>query len=65
MHSRIIYRATILSPAGRRSRNFVILQDAYNWLDSENNNYESTTMVEFIEEDTGRKVDGFFYTQAI
>lgn len=64
MNREIIYRASILTRSGSFSKDFEILQDAYNWLDSENNNLENTTMIELYEKETSRKVDGFFYTVA-
>ena len=64
MEPEIIYRASVLTRHGSYCKDFSILQDAYNWLDSENNNFENTTMIELYEKNTGRKKDGFFYTVA-
>lgn len=46
---------------GSYSKEFTTIQQAAEWLDSENNNGEYTTMIETFDE-KGRKEDGFFYT---
>ncbi len=46
---------------GNYSKEFATIQQAAEWLDSENNNGEYTTMIETFDE-KGRKEDGFFYT---
>jgi hypothetical protein len=37
---------------------------AAQWLDSENNNLDATTIIETFDE-AGNKKDGFFYTEKI
>lgn len=56
------YRATIFEPYGELAEEFNTIQEAAEWLDSRNNNLERTTMIDTID-DSGRKVDGFFYTR--
>lgn len=55
------YIATIFLPTGSRSQEFSSITLAAEWLDSENNNLENTTMIETYDEN-GRKKDGYFYT---
>ena len=57
----MIYRASVLTRMGNYSKEFATIQQAAEWLDSENNNGEHTTMIETFDE-KGRKEDGFFYT---
>ena len=56
------YRATIIANGNRISRDFPTLFDAAYWLDSENNNLDTTTIIETFDE-AGNKKDGFFYTE--
>ena len=57
------YRATIIMPMGRMSEDFPTVKKAEEWLDSLNNNWERTTMIDEID-DKGKVVDGFIYTRA-
>ena len=57
------YMATILFPHGRMSNVFLTVGDAEQWLDSQNNNAEYTTIIDELDEN-GKVVDGFFYTRA-
>ena len=57
------YMATILFPHGRLSDVFPTVGDAEQWLDSQNNNAEYTTIIDELDEN-GKVVDGFFYTRA-
>lgn len=56
------YRATIFKQTGAYSKDFNSIQAAGEWLDSENDNLENTTMIETFDE-AGNKKDGFFYTE--
>lgn len=58
------YRATIIIGSDRRSRDFPTMFAAAQWLDSENNNLDATTIIETFDE-AGNKKDGFFYTEKI
>lgn len=58
------YRATIFNNGIRTSKEFSTMIEAAQWLDSENNNLEATTMIEILDK-TGNKKDGFFYTEKI
>lgn len=58
------YMATILLPHGRLSEVFLTVGDAEQWLDSQNNNAEYTTIIDELDEN-GNVVDGFFYTRAV
>ena len=58
----MIYRATVLTDNGGYLEHFDTLAAAEQWLDSQNNNYELTTMIETFD-DNMNKVDGFFYTE--
>ena len=55
------YKATIFLPTGSKSEIFDSQVAAAQWLDSENNNLESTTMIEELD-NSGKKKDGYFYT---
>ena len=53
----------IYDPGGARLyRWFGSMFEAEQWLDSNNNNNEHITIIETYDE-TGRKVDGFVYTE--
>ena len=56
------YIATIFLDVGSKSQTFASIQSAAEWLDSENNNHEHTSMIETYD-DEGHKKDGFFYTE--
>ena len=56
------YRATIIIGGNRISKDFSTTTEAAQWLDSENNNLDATTMIETFNE-AGDKTDGFFYTE--
>lgn len=58
------YKATIFSNGIRTSKEFSTMIEAAQWLDSENNNLDATTMIETFDE-AGNKKDGFFYTEKI
>ena len=58
------YIATIITGKERRSREFPTMFDAAQWLDSENNNLDATTIIETFDE-AGNKKDGFLYTEKI
>ena len=60
----MIYRATIIVNGVKTSKEFPTMFDAAQWLDSENNNLDATTMIETFN-DAGVKTDGFFYTEKI
>ena len=55
------YKATIFLPTGAKSNIFNSQVEAAQWLDSENNNLDNTTMIEELD-DNGKKKDGYFYT---
>ena len=57
------YIATIIMPSGRISNTFSTVCQAKQWLDSQNNNREYTTIVGEIDNDN-MVVDWFFYTEA-
>lgn len=57
------YVATVIMPAGRISDTFPTVGQAEQWLDSQNNNYEYTTVIGEID-DNNMVVDWFFYTEA-
>lgn len=56
------YIATIFFDNGAKSASFSSIQLAAEWIDSENNNHEFTSMIETYDEN-GKKKDGFFYTE--
>ena len=56
------YIATIFYDNGAKSAAFQSTQQAAEWIDSENNNHEFTSMIETYD-DKGQKKDGFFYTE--
>lgn len=56
------YRATIIIGGNKKSKEFPTMFEAAQWLDSENNNFDATTMIETFNE-AGIKTDGFFYTE--
>lgn len=56
------YVATVFFDSGTRKETFKSIQLAAEWIDSENNNHEYTSMIETYD-DNGRKKDGFFYTE--
>ena len=58
----MIYKATIVRPSESYSMVFSTMAAAEQWLDSENNNAQYSTMIEMYNE-AGRKIDGFFYTE--
>lgn len=58
----MIYKATIIINGSKFSKEFNTLSEAAQWLDSENNNLEATTLIETYDE-AGRKKDGFFYSE--
>ena len=58
------YRATIILNGIQHTKEFPTMFDAAQWLDSQNNNLDATTMIETFDE-TGRKTDGFLYTEKI
>ena len=60
----MIYKATIVNGRERLSREFSTLFEAAQWLDSQNNNMDATTIIETFD-DTGNKNDGFFYTEKV
>lgn len=60
----MIYKATIIVGVYRTERVFSNMYEAAQWLDSENNNLEATTIIETFDE-AGNKKDGFFYTEKI
>lgn len=55
------YKATIVYPYGRHSELFNTMKEAEEWLDERNNNCENTTIIDTIDE-SGKIIDGFFYT---
>ena len=56
------YRASVLTYEGGYFEEFNTLAAAEQWLDTQNNNYEYTTMIETFDA-AGHKIDGFFYTE--
>lgn len=56
------YKATIIINGNSISKEFLSINEAAHWLDSENNNLEATSLIETFDED-GNKKDGFFYTE--
>ena len=56
------YKAVILLKYGACSQIFDTLGEAERWLDSVNNNYESTTYIQELDEDYQVK-DSFYYTE--
>lgn len=56
------YRATIIIGGNRITKEFPTMFEAAQWLDSENNNLDATTIIETFDE-AGKKTDGFFYTE--
>lgn len=56
------YKATIIINGISRSKDFPTMAEAAQWLDSENNNLDATTIIETFN-DAGVKTDGFFYTE--
>ena len=58
------YRATIVTSNSRISKEFPTMFAAAQWLDSENNNLDATTIIETFDE-AGNKTDGFYYTEKI
>lgn len=62
MSNPIKYRAIVLTGTGGYLKEFTSLGEAERWLDSENNNYERTTIIETFEGD--KKIDSFYYTTA-
>ena len=58
----MIYKATIVNGRERLSREFTTLFEAAQWLDSQSNNMDATTIIETFD-DVGNKKDGFFYTE--
>ena len=58
----MIYKATIIINGSKFAKEFNTLSEAAQWLDSENNNLEATTLIETYDE-AGRKKDGFFYSE--
>ena len=56
------YKATIYYETGPYSQNFRTINEAAQWLDSENNNLENTTTIESYD-DAGNKKDSFTYTE--
>ena len=56
------YKATIIKPTGSFSQVFNTAHEAAEWLDSQNNNLEDTSLIETFDE-AGNKKDGFFYTE--
>ena len=57
------YVATVIMPTGRISDTFPTVGQAEQWLDSQNDNYEYTTVIGEID-DNNMVVDWFFYTEA-
>ena len=57
------YIATIIMPSGRISNTFSTVRQAEQWLDSQNNNREYTTIIGEID-NNNMVVDWFFYTEA-
>lgn len=57
------YIATIIMPSGRISNTFSTVRQAKQWLDSQNNNREYTTIIGEID-NNNMVVDWFFYTEA-
>jgi hypothetical protein len=58
------YKATIVIGGSRISKEFPTISAAAQWLDSENNNLDATTIIETFDE-SGKKTDGFYYTEKI
>ncbi len=56
------YIATIIENGISTSKEFATIFEAANWLDAQNNNLEATTTIETFDE-TGQKLDGFFYKE--
>lgn len=56
------YRATIINNGNKSSKEFTTMQEAAQWLDSENNNLEATTIIESFY-DSGKKKDEVRYTE--
>ena len=56
------YKAIIMLPNGNLSKEFSTVMQAEQWLDSVNNNFEHTTIVQ--EVNNNMVVDWFYYTEA-
>ena len=56
------YRATIITDQNTLIKYFNSMREAANWLDSENNNFNATTIIETLD-DARNKKDGFIYTE--
>ncbi len=57
------YIAILIMPSGRISDRFPTIAQAEQWLDSQNNNHECTTVIGEVDEND-RIVDSFIYTVA-
>ena len=57
------YIAQIIMPSGRLSERFSTIGQAEDWLNSENNNHQYTTIIGELD-DNDMIVDWFFYTVA-
>lgn len=56
------YKATIVFPAYKVSKECQTIAQAEQWLDSANNNHEHTTIIQEVVND--EVVDWFYYTEA-
>lgn len=57
------YIAIVVMPSSRLSDRFPTIVQAEQWLDTQNNNYEFTTIIGELD-DNDMIVDWFFYTEA-
>lgn len=57
------YIAVVIMPSGRLSERFPTVVQAEQWLDSQNNNQQYTTVIGEVDE-TDHVVDSFLYTVA-
>lgn len=57
------YIAILIMPSGRISAKFPTIAQAEQWLDSQNNNYEYTSIIGEVD-DNDKIVDSFIYTVA-
>ena len=57
------YVAVVIMPQGRLLDKFPTVGQAEQWLDSQNNNHEYTTVIGELD-DNDMIVDWFFYTEA-
>jgi hypothetical protein len=55
------YKATIILDAAAVTKSFLSMEEAENWIDSENNNEQYTSYIQTVDQ-SGNVLDWFYYT---